>query len=233
MTPTTCPECHLPIGSDDPFDDCCACLLEATECWNCGSLDHDEDNCPFADDDPTTIAAQRLDLPPAIRRTKRPAERPRPTDWVCSECGLVPSEHHRFPCPGGLLSDSAVIAAEHVRVAVYGTLRHGEGNHAWSLKGLPWAVGNIDGSLFYVRGDRGAYPVCVLGTGERTVVEVYDVPIDVYDEVARMELGAGYDAVTVDVANAAGPATWRAVVFGWSPDRPHGAPVAANDWLRR
>ncbi len=38
MTPTICPDCNLPIGSDDPFDDCCACWPDATdECWNCGS----------------------------------------------------------------------------------------------------------------------------------------------------------------------------------------------------
>ncbi len=53
------------------------------------------------------------------------------------------------------------------------------------------------------------------------------------DEVARMEVGAGYEAVTVDVANAAGPATYRAVVFGWPADRRHGAPVESNDWLAR
>lgn len=238
MTATLCPACRLPLAVDDPFDDVCACRPDDVECWTCGALDHDDEHCPYADDDAFIDVGG--DLPPAIRSSKVAhlaavvAEpEPEPDEWVCSECGLVPAAHRRPICAGALLSSSTVLAGPHRRIAVYGSLRHGEGNHAWSLAGLPWAYGNVDGSLFHVAGDDAPYPVCVLGTGERTVVEVYDVDEETYLRIEAMEVGAGYVAVDVPVANAAGPATYTATIFGWSPDRRRGAPVPANDWLRR
>jgi gamma-glutamylcyclotransferase (GGCT)/AIG2-like uncharacterized protein YtfP len=84
------------------------------------------------------------------------------------------------------------------RIFVYGSLRQGEYNYFKEM-GEPICVGKITNADLY---SLGVFP-CIVATSadDRTVVgEVYDIPIKSFDDIERMELGAGYYRKAVKVA---------------------------------
>lgn len=80
-------------------------------------------------------------------------------------------------------------------LAVYGTLRKGEGNYDWYMRGTPMlGEQRIAGFEMYNLG--GYYPYIARG-GDSITAEIYDVAADVFDRVERMERGAGYEVMKV------------------------------------
>lgn len=212
-----CPVCRLPVngGQDlDPFDDYCECGPEDAACWTCGSLDHADLDCP-------DLVVRPPTNPYGWDDDAYADDPPMPGEWA----DPMPA-----PADSGPLVEWWRPTERTVPVAVYGTLRRGHGNWRRFLADVrgPSITGWIDGSLFYVAG-HGGYPVCVLGTGEATFVEVYDMPLAVFAAVANMETGAGYTIDVVGVGNESGNEPVPALAFGW-PHRRHGAPVPGNDW---
>ena len=123
-----------------------------------------------------------------------------------------------------------------LRLATYGTLRRGEALDGWFADPTHFhreaATGTIDGSLYYH--PYGEYPVVVLGTGERTIVEIVSprtvAGLERFEDCLDMEENAGYEVVLVDV-DVDGE-TIEALVCAW-PHSHRGARIATNDWTHR
>lgn len=85
------------------------------------------------------------------------------------------------------------------KIAVYGSLRKGEYNYNYFQMRYPemtyTGTHKVDGfDLFSL----GAYPAAVMGDGE-LVVDTFDVDLDCFSSINRMEIGAAYYAHTVDI----------------------------------
>lgn len=87
-------------------------------------------------------------------------------------------------------------------LAVYGTLRKGDGNHRLLYKHEPLVIERVEGFEMFNLG--GAYPYIARG-GDDITVEVYDITPEVLAPIERMERGAGYEMckvkTTVGIAN--------------------------------
>lgn len=73
-------------------------------------------------------------------------------------------------------------------VAVYGTLREGQGNWSWALRGRSEQLGAayLDGFVMY---NTGGFPAAVRTTDgdSRILVEVYEVDDEVFSDLDRLE----------------------------------------------
>jgi len=70
-------------------------------------------------------------------------------------------------------------------VAVYGTLRRGEGNWAWALKNTSAFIGDyrIPGFVLF---SNGCYPYAVEGSGEITV-EIFEIDAETLNRLDHLE----------------------------------------------
>lgn len=82
-------------------------------------------------------------------------------------------------------------------IAVYGTLRKGDGNYNHYLNGHePLGTHHVEGFNLY---SLGSYPYVTHGEPtDEVLVEVYDVDLQTVVPIASMEMGAGYDICEVE-----------------------------------
>lgn len=133
--------------------------------------------------------------------------------------------------------------AEHLPVAVYGTLRHGQGNYRHFLDGQTVAEqrGTVAGARMF---DYGGFPFVRLtdNPDERVVVEVMSPDSDGYaDTLARLDMLEGYrpgrdgnlyvrTEVMVSLAGGGEVMAWMYVA---GDDGRAGLPrISSGDWVR-
>lgn len=105
------------------------------------------------------------------------------------------------------------------KIAVYGTLKKGHGNHSFFIGKEVEPIGThaVKGAMFVKRGY--GYPhmyrqgaVAQGAHDMEYTTEVYEVPVHAYNRICAMERGAGYDDVEIDTAHGA------ATIFYAHPD---------------
>lgn len=79
-------------------------------------------------------------------------------------------------------------------IAVYGTLRRGDGNHRYLRGQKLLSTERVEGFEMFNLG--GSYPYIARG-GDDITVELYDVTEDVLAPIENMERGAGYQMCKV------------------------------------
>jgi len=112
------------------------------------------------------------------------------------------------------------------KVAVYGTLREGQGNWNWALRGRSDKLGDteVSGFLMY---NTGGFPAVVHATDEDVIkIEVYEVDDEVFADLDRLE---GYPTMYTreQVDTEYGPA-W---LYIWNSSTARLQLLPEGDWV--
>ena len=109
-----------------------------------------------------------------------------------------------------------------MKIAVYGSLRRGQYNNMKSM-GKKLSTEKIKGFEMY---SLGPYP-CVTKGNDEIIVEVYDVPLNVYEQINAMEIGAGYTKRYIQTTQG------ESVIWIFKNKPVHGKKLETGDWTRR
>lgn len=120
-----------------------------------------------------------------------------------------------------------------VPIAVYGTLRIGQGNHQWSRPAVIKEVQDvtIKGRIYFAFGGRSGYPVAKLDEDGIIHADLlwWDYRHSDYIAMHRMERGAGYELRPAEVTLPGGESV---NAFAWHYlHPPRGKLIRSGDWL--